>query len=258
MFHGVCTASIFPMNRKRLKLVKLGSLAAFFSLSWIGYSTFINGRLPGIYPLAVLHSWISTALLYALLLIFIYWQVALLMIPLSLVLLLIYRHQHRRSLNFAGAFSQIMIVVVSVVVSIVVVVVPTVVLLLMTKVFSPGQQLAVQPWNQVYRTAFSGLRIDDNNGDVLLFKCDRTGIFCRRIHNHYSALGSQNYLPLTYDAASDQLTFGTKHRFLYIRSKTKTLCKTRGDDVGLVPPPPGSGVPPQKRPDDTCSSNTAE
>ena len=82
-----------------------------------------------------------------------------------------------------------------------------------------------------------------NYGNVLLFKCDRTGFLCKRVYKYYASAGEETRIPLTYDSAINQLKFGGEKSMLYRRSQTKTLCASTPSDITLVPPPLAAATP---------------
>lgn len=224
---------VSPMSRNHLKILSLCSLAVLFAFGLLGYSAFTSGGLPGIYPLAALYSRLFSPLVSLMMLLSFQWWVLLPVIGFFIGLFALYtRRRHLRTAFFALLVWPVLIV-----------------LLLPAMVgLSSGQQLAVEPWGRVYRTAYSSLWIDDNYGDVLLFGCDLTGTFCKRLHKHYSVSGAENNIPMAYDAENDQLKLGGDGQLLYVRSQTEVICNASESDSKLVSPPPGSSASPTKPP----------
>lgn len=226
------------MSRKHLKILGLCSLAVLFAFGLLGYSAFTSGGLPGIYPLAALYSRLFSPLVSLMMLLSFQWWVLLPAIGFSIGLLALYtRRRQLRTAFFALLVWPVLIV-----------------LLLPAMVgLSSGQRLAVEPWGRVYRTAYSSLWIDDNYGDVLLFGCDRTGNFCKRLYKHYSVAGAESTILITYDAEKDQLKLGGDGQFPYVRSQTEVICNASANYSKFVSPPPDSNASPTK-PADPCST----
>lgn len=195
------------MTRTSFKQLGIGLLALLAISGWLGYATFLGGA-PGIYPLAAWHSLILSPLISLAVLLSFQWWMLLPTIALFVVLFSLYFRRRRLRRAFIALLLWPLLIVV---------------LLPAMIGFFPGQRFAVEPWGQVYRTAYSSLWIDDNYGDVLLFKCDRTGILCGQVHKHPSVVGAADAIPMEYDADSDLLRLG-KEPVMYVRSQTETLC----------------------------------
>ncbi|MEM6868552.1 MAG: hypothetical protein AAF528_09255 [Cyanobacteria bacterium P01_C01_bin.121] len=88
---------------------------------------------------------------------------------------------------------------------------------------------------------------------MLLFGCDRTGNFCKRLYKHYSVAGAESTILITYDAEKDQLKLGGDGQLLYVRSQTEAICSASGSNSKFVAPPPGSNASPTK-PAAPCST----
>lgn len=196
------------MNHPHFKRIRVVLLAVLAMSGWIGYLGFIYGRFPGIYPLATLHSLLLSPLVSLAVGLSLVWWILLPIILLCLSLFTLYVRRRRLRLAFTALLFWPLLIAVFL---------PAMV------GFSPGQRLAIEPWQQVYRTVYSSLWIDDNYGDLLLFKCDRTGLFCQRVHKHYSFVGAVDEILMQYDAERDLFRLGDEP-VMYVRSRTKQLC----------------------------------
>ena len=195
------------MNRDRFKKLGILLLVLLTISGWI-YSIFISGGLPGFYPLAIWYSRLISPLVSIAVLLSFQWWILLPVVALSLGSFLLYvrRRRIRLALTFLLLWPLLILAMLPA----------------MEGLFA-GQSLLVEPWNQMYRTAYSSLWLDDNYGDVLLFKCDRTGIFCQQVHEHYAFVGAEELTPMDYDADRDLFYFG-KNPVLYVRTEKEQLC----------------------------------
>lgn len=202
------------MTRIACKRLVISLLMLLAIASWLGYANFLGG-LPGFYPLAVWHSLIFSPIVSLVVLLGLHGWILLLVVAVSLGLLTLYFRRRRLRLTLAALLIWPLLIAI---------------LLPAMIGFSPGQRVVIAPWGQVYCTAYSSLWLDDNYGDVRLFKCDRTGILCRQVHKHYSVVDAQESIPLEYDAAQDLFRLGTTDEIMYVRSRTKTLCSAKNID----------------------------
>lgn len=206
------------MNRDRFKQACIFSLCLLFASGWIGYLSFTSGMIPGIYPLAVWYSSLLSPTVSIAVLLSLQGWILLPVIAISLGVFILYARRHQLRTAFICLLAW-----------------PILLLLLLPAMvgFTPGQRLAVEPWGQVYRTAYSSLWLDDNYGDVLIFKCNSTGMLCRQVHKYYASAGAEGSILMKYDAEQDLLRVGTAP-VLYARSKQKQLC-SRSSAITLTP-----------------------
>lgn len=196
------------MTFTRLQLASLISLVALGLANWLGYGLFLGGR-SGLYPLAIWHSRLLSPLVSFLLLLLLWvgpWVAVAILV--GFVLSWIARRPRLlRPLRWLLIWPLLCLI-----------------LLPSMQSLTPGKELAVAPWGQVYHTAYRTLWIDDNYGEVLLYQCDRTGLLCRQIHTIAGFTGAAESLPLTYVPEKDRLILGTSEHAVYVRSQQTPLC----------------------------------
>lgn len=206
------------MNRTHIKQLGIGLLIFLAILSWIGYLSFIKGWVLGIYPLAVLYSGLLSPIVSLAVFLSFQWWVLLPGIVLCLSLFALYARRRWLRLAFFTLIVWPLLIVV---------LLPAMVGL------SSGQRLVIEPWGQVYRTAYSSLWLDDNYGDVLLFKCDRSGTFCQQVHEHSSVVGAAEVIPMRYDAGRNLFRLGSEP-VVYVRSREKQICSISNTNSYLL------------------------
>lgn len=188
-------------------------LIALAIYGWLLYLPFLEGILPGIYPITAIYSTALGAIEPFLLLGLV---ITLPMLAMIVVLaLLIRRRLLWRVARLLLAIALLPIVLL-----------PTLI------TCKPGQSLAVDKWGMTYHTAYKTFLFDDNYGDALLFQCDRTGVFCYQVHRFYGAYGVETALRLTYSADSNQLSMATAAGTVYIRSRQYAVCAFEQEPLG--------------------------
>jgi hypothetical protein len=200
------------MRFKRPQLALGVGLAVLAGVGWLGHFPFLEGDWPGIYPLTVAYNRILgiPAAVIFLGLLRLWPLVAIALFICSILAGLTRRRIYRQvlvGLILLPMMGIILFPAISTCVS--------------------GPSLTVEPWGQTYRTAYTSAIDDDTYGTLLLFQCDRTGLWCRAVHHLASDYTVTKALTLAYNAKIDQLSLSYDNgvtNVIYRRSQQKLLC----------------------------------
>ena len=197
--------------KKLTQLQILGLFLAFLAIAGLFYWFFVEGYLPGIFPFALAYATVGGVLfVLSVLIMGFLWQILTMALLIFGVLALYTRRRiYRRACLTLGMLACLAIL-----------------FLPASIYFDPGPSLVVEPWGQQYRVVFAGPTVDPDYGDLLVFQCDRAGIFCRRVDSFYGHSTEADKLKLTYNSQHDRfiVSYGSLDTFRYVRSRDEELC----------------------------------
>lgn len=190
------------------------SLAILGGYGWGLYVPFLEGRLPGWHWAAFVYQivfpWLEVFLLAGVLL-----GGWIILAIATLVLFIISFWQPRRRAQ-AGYFCCIGILWFLSIVAF---------LPALSHTYSDHQVLAIEPWRQIYRTAYIASWFEEFYGDTMVSECNSLG-WCHQIYRDYTEmLASSQQVKMFYDQNTDRMKVESDF-WVYMRSQEQQLCPT--------------------------------
>ncbi|AKG21122.1 hypothetical protein [Calothrix sp. 336/3] len=96
----------------------------------------------------------------------------------------------------------------------------------------PADSLTIQPWGKVYHIAYSSIGFDEYFKTLVLYECDRTGLYCWHTYDFGNITGAMGSFKITYNTESDRMSIGVSEseKSIYLRSRSQIICPQNDPD----------------------------